>query len=72
MDAADIEVNEAVDPDVYEIEAIVAKRKRGRGHQYLVKWLNWSDEHNTWEGAGRIEKTAKLLTEAFERGDTAC
>jgi len=33
----------------YEIEEILASRKRGRGIQYLMKWEGYGNEENTWE-----------------------
>ena len=72
----DVEVEEAtehsaIDPDHFEVEAIVAKKKSGRGHAYMLKWLNFADSFNTWEAAGRIKATAPQLVAAFERGDSA-
>ena len=60
----------AMDPDHYQIEAIVAKQKVGSGHQYFIKWLNWPDSENTWEIAKRVEKTTPDLVAAYERGDS--
>ena len=37
----------AIDPDLFEVEAIAGKRKAGRGHQYYVKWLGYPDSENT-------------------------
>jgi len=62
----------AIDPDHFEIEAIAGKQKAGRGYQYCIKWLGYSDKENTWEAAGRIKKTAAELVEAYERGDSVC
>ena len=47
------------DPDVvegeYRVEAIVATRRRGRGHQAKVKWLGNDD--TTWEPLSHLEDT---------------
>ncbi len=34
--------------DEYEVECILACRKAGRRSEYLVKWKDYSDEHNSW------------------------
>jgi len=65
------EENTAFDPNLFEIEALVSKRKAGRGYQYCVKCLDFPDTENTWEAAGVVKKTAKELVEAYERGDSA-
>ena len=60
----------------YEVETILSHRvqTRGRGRpttMYLVKWKNFSDEHNTWEpeknltSDGKFENT--MLTEYWSR-----
>ncbi|CAH8584019.1 unnamed protein product [Schistosoma mattheei] len=47
------------------IEHLVGKRIRGSRVEYLVKWKNWSDEHNTWEPEKNI--LDKRLIESFEK-----
>jgi hypothetical protein len=34
--------------DVYKIETILKKRKKGRKVQYLVKWLGYPESFNSW------------------------
>ena len=34
--------------DVYKIETILKKRKKGRRDQYLVKWLGYPESFNSW------------------------
>jgi hypothetical protein len=34
--------------DVYNIEPILKKRKKGRRVQYLVKWLGYPESSNSW------------------------
>ncbi|KAI9247043.1 hypothetical protein BY458DRAFT_527543 [Sporodiniella umbellata] len=45
---ADFEVDE-----VYEVESLCAHRPSARDHnksyEYLVKWKDYGEEHNTWE-----------------------
>ena len=48
----------------------MAKRPAGRGHQYMIKWLNYKDTENTWEAASSVRKTAQELVDAYERGDS--
>jgi hypothetical protein len=51
-----------VDPDSfpqYEVERIISHRGRSRRRdapntEYLVKWRNFSDEHNSWEFGGNL------------------
>jgi hypothetical protein len=55
----------------YELEKVLDSRtvKAGRRSrlEYLVKWLDYGPEHNTWEPADVIQKAAKSLVAAFER-----
>ncbi|CAH8544183.1 unnamed protein product [Schistosoma turkestanicum] len=50
---------------VYRVEHLVGKRLRGNRVEYLVKWKNWSDEHNTWEPEKNI--LDKRLIESYEK-----
>ncbi|TNN14743.1 Chromobox protein 8 [Schistosoma japonicum] len=50
---------------VYRVEHLVGKRIRGNRVEYLVKWKNWSDAHNTWEPEKNI--LDKRLIESFEK-----
>ena len=49
-----LEVDEIGVGDVYEVEAIVGKRVKGKRTQYNIKWQGWPASTNTWEVAGRI------------------
>ena len=56
----------------YEVERILDKRtsKRGRRKEsveYLVKWLGYGHEHNSWETAKAVAN-AQELVQAFENG----
>jgi Chromo (CHRromatin Organisation MOdifier) domain len=33
----------------YEVESILAHRRKGNGYQYLIKWKNYRPNDNTWE-----------------------
>ena len=56
----------------YEVERILDKRinKRSRRRdsvEYLVKWLGYGHEHNSWEPAKSVAN-AQQLVQAFENG----
>ena len=42
-----------IDPDEYEVEAILDRKQEGRLNKkfwrYLIKWKGYDDSHNTWE-----------------------
>lgn len=40
--------------DVYEFERVLARRKRGRGEQLLIKWRGFGEDEATWEPARNI------------------
>jgi cell division cycle-associated protein 7 len=40
--------------DIYEFEAILDRRKRGRGEQLLIKWRGFDESQATWEPATNI------------------
>ena len=43
------DLDEELDEDEYVLEKIVAERKEKNGtHSYLVKWLDYPEEENTW------------------------
>ena len=35
--------------EVYEVETILSHRKRGRGHQYFIKWQGYPISNASWE-----------------------
>ena len=41
--------------EVYKIETIVKKRKRGKKEQYFVKWLGYPEKYNSWIDKSDIE-----------------
>jgi hypothetical protein len=41
--------NIEVDDEEYEVEKIIKKRIRNGKIEYLVKWLGYDDNNNTWE-----------------------
>ena len=34
--------------NIYKIETVLKKRKKGRRVQYLVKWLGYPESFNSW------------------------
>ena len=56
----------------YEVERILDKRtnkgsRRRDSVEYLVKWLGYGHEHNSWEPAKAVAN-AQQLVQAFENG----
>jgi hypothetical protein len=43
---------------VYEVEAILAKRRVGKSWQYLVKWKGYDETENTWEPLAHVRHLA--------------
>ena len=50
----------------YEVESILQSRFVKKKKQYLVKWVNYSDEWNTWEPMENLEGSQDLVA-AFEK-----
>ena len=48
---------------VFEVERIVAQRKRGRSVEYLVAWKGYPPEENTWERRAALGEAAEALAE---------
>jgi hypothetical protein len=51
---------------VYEVERILARRKRGRTQQYLVAWKGYPPEENTWQSRSSLLPGAALALADFE------
>ena len=47
--------------DVYKIEKILKKRKKGRRVQYLVKWLGYPESFNSWIFNSDVQKRGVSL-----------
>ena len=43
---------------VYEVEAIIAKKRVGKSWQYLVKWKGYDETENTWEPLAHVRHLA--------------
>lgn len=66
------DVCEALSPDMYYVERILderASRKPGSGWEYLVRWLGWSPEHDSWEPESNISDRT-LIVEYHQRKGT--
>jgi hypothetical protein len=50
----------------FEVEEILDSRIVRRKLQYLVKWIGYGPEDNSWEPAGKVEN-AQEAVEAFHR-----
>jgi hypothetical protein len=70
-DAEGSEANEEAD----EVEAIVGDRKRGRFHEFLVKWKGFPRSKNTWATLADLEGAQDLVdayvAAKFSRKDAA-
>nr|CDS28714.1 chromobox protein 2 [Hymenolepis microstoma] len=53
---------------IYTVEKLLEKRVRMNRVEYLVKWKNWNDKHNTWEPEKNI--LDKSLIESFLRSES--
>eukprot|EP01017_Pseudomicrothorax_dubius_P013336 TRINITY_DN1582_c0_g1_i1.p1 TRINITY_DN1582_c0_g1~~TRINITY_DN1582_c0_g1_i1.p1 ORF type:complete len:249 (+),score=49.06 TRINITY_DN1582_c0_g1_i1:100-747(+) len=49
--------------DIYEVESILGKRRRGGKTEYLIRWKGYSDTDNTWEPSQNV---GRELIDAYE------
>lgn len=47
----------------YEVERILARRKRGRGYQYLVLWRGFGLDEATWEPLSNLTNCPDIIAE---------
>ena len=45
----------------WEVETILADRKRGKGEQFLVRWKGYTSADDTWEPAKNLENASEAL-----------
>ena len=45
----------------FEVEAIIAHQKRGRTHQYLVKWMGYPSADNSWQSSEDLKGAQEIL-----------
>ena len=50
-------------PDVFKVERILRKRRRGLGFEYFCRWEGYGAEEDSWEPADNV---ADDLIEDFE------
>lgn len=43
--------------DVFKVETVLGKRRRGGKNQILVKWVGFNDTHNSWIDEGNVAHT---------------
>jgi spore cortex formation protein SpoVR/YcgB (stage V sporulation) len=63
----DIEMCENQEEDIYEVEAILDKKKVGSIWKYKVKWTGYSLEDSTWEPLANLTNVPELLEEFESR-----
>jgi transposase InsO family protein len=56
---------------VWEVERVTAKRKSGRGVQYLVSWKGYPAEENTWQSRSSLLPGAADALADFENSQLA-
>lgn len=49
--------------ELYNVEKILSKKMKNGKPQYLVKWEDYSEFHNTWEPEASFESCPELLKE---------
>jgi len=61
----------ATDNDEYVVEAIIDEKVENGERFYMVKWLGYSDEDNTWEPHEHVADTEALLKWEESRRESA-
>lgn len=58
----------------FVMEKLLDRRlnKRTGKEEFLVRWQNYSPEHDTWEPRAEIERNAMDMVRNFSRQDKAC
>ena len=60
-----IEPIEQGDSDIWEVEKILGERKRYRRKEYLVKWMGYGTEENSWIPAYNLVNAQEILDEFY-------
>jgi len=47
----------------YKVKAIIAHRKRGKSHQYLMKWTSYPSSENSWQSSNNLKGAPEILEE---------
>merc|ERR1712088_785421 len=61
-----VEADEDSEDEVYEVKAILDKRKNGRNYEYLVQWKGHTADENTWEASEDLEGAGDMIRK-FEK-----
>src|ERR1700731_735390 len=56
--------------EFYEVDKVLARRKRQGKVQYLVSWVRYPPEENTWEPLSNLRDAKEAITE-FVQEDKA-
>ena len=56
--------------DVYKIQSVLKKRRKGRRVQYLVKWLGYPESFNSWIFKQDLQKRTKVSVLRMAPSDT--
>ncbi len=51
----------------YDVERVLAQRKRGRATEVLVAWVGWPPEDNSWEPRSALTRSAAGALADFDR-----
>ena len=54
---------------VYEVERLVDVRSRKKRTQYLVRWVGWAPEHDSWEDEASIHTPELIVRFKNENGE---
>ena len=60
-----VEPIEQGDSDIWEVEKILGERKRYRRKEYLVKWMGYGTEENSWIPAYNLVNAQEILDEFY-------
>jgi Chromo (CHRromatin Organisation MOdifier) domain len=47
--------------EVYEVEQILKHKKRGRGYEYLIKWVSYLITEALWEPKSNLTGATEIL-----------
>ena len=53
--------------EYFEVERILDSRERKGVTEYLIKWKNYDESHNSWEPESNVQDTRYLLTKAGDQ-----
>jgi transposase InsO family protein len=53
--------------DEYEVDKILDHRKSRRSYEFLVRWVGYSPEHDTWEPEANLKNAPNVLKEYWRR-----